>query len=181
MADYVAAHITIGGRVSERIVPALCQAISEQQVGLEWGAWNFCPGSAQALLKARRKIGAARVLRLYSDEMAYGNFDLLQEFLVDHQLPFDRWHDAKYEIPCELMVYRPESELRFFLTNLQEEIVVRAEPLMGLPALLQETRQLLRARGKEAALQALRRCQRLAAEHLPPVILPLPALAIVAT
>jgi len=178
MADYVAAHITIGGRVSERIVPALCQAISEQQVGLDWGAWNFCPHSAQALLKARRKIGAARVLRLYSDEVAYGNFDLLQEFLADHELPFDRWHEAKYEIACELMVYRPDGELRFFLTNLQEEIVIRAEPLMGLPERLRELEHLARAGDRQRTAKLARHCRQLSTRHLPPAISPLPTLQI---
>jgi hypothetical protein len=180
MADYVAAHITIGGGVRERLVPKLCDAICRQGVSLEWGEFDFCPESGEDLLKACRKIAGAKVLRLFGDEVAYGNFDLLQGFLLDRKLPFDRWHESKYEIPCERMVYRPDRELRFFLTNLDGEIVMRAEPLAGLSRLLQETQQLLRSRGKQAAIQALRRCQRLVAEHLPPAILPLPDLTIVA-
>jgi hypothetical protein len=180
MADYVAAHLTFGGQVPQRLVAKLCDAICRQGISLQWGEFDFCPESGEELLAGCQEIAGAKVLRLYSEEVAYGDFDVLQEFLFDHRLPFDRWHEAKYEIPCELMVHRPGGELRFFLTNLEGAVVVKAEPLLGLAALLQETRQLLRIRGKAAALQMLRRCQRLAAEHLPPVILPLPALAIVA-
>jgi len=181
MADYVAAHITIGGTVSGRIVPDLCQSINAQGVSLKWGEWNFCPETAEELLKACQEIAGAKVLRLYSDEVGYGNFDVLQEFLIDHELPFDRWHESKYEIPCEQMVYRPEAELRFFLTNLQGEIVVTAEPLMGLAGLLEEAQGLLRTSSKRAALQVLRHCRRLVAEHLRPSLPPLPALQIVAS
>jgi len=180
MADYVAAHITIGGTVRERIVPNLCEAIVKQGVSLEWGEWNFCPESSEELLNARQDLASAKVLRVFCDEVAYGNFTVLQEFLVDHQLPFDRWHESKYEIPCELMVYRPDGALRFHLTNLEGEIVVRAEPLTGLAELLQQTQTLLRTRGKQAASQVLRRCQQLVAEHLPLAIPPLTALTIVA-
>ncbi len=180
MADYVAAHITIGGGVPERIVPALCEAICKQGVSLDWGEFDFCPTTSQDLLEACQVIDGVKVLRLYSDEVAYGNLDVLQEFLSLHKLPFDRWHESKYEVPCELMVYRPDRDLQFFLTNLDGEIVVRAPPLVSLPDLLQETHKLLRTRGKQAALQVLRRCQQLVTEHLPPVFPPVPALQIVA-
>ena len=181
MADYVAAHITIGGLVSERLVSKLCDVVCRQGVSLDWGESDFCPKTADDLREACRLVAGAKVLRLYGDEVAYGNFDLLQEFLVNHGLPFDRWHESKYEIPCELMIYRPGMDLRFFLTNLQGEIVVRAEPLSGLPDLLQQAQNLLRSRGKQPTLQTLRRCQHLVAEHLPPAISPVPALQIVAS
>lgn len=180
MADYVAAHITIGGEVSERLIPKLCDAICRQGVSLEWGEFDFCPESREDLLQGCRKIAGAKVLRLYGDEVAYGNFDLLQEFLLDRKLPFDRWHESKYEIPCELLVYRPGSDLRFFLTDLEGRVVVRAEPLLGLAEQLQLAQQLLPTGGSQRAMKVLRRCQRLASQHLPPAIPPLPALTIVA-
>ena len=179
MADYVAAHITVGGAVSERLVPKLCDAICRQGVSLNWGEFDFCPKRAEDLLEACQEIAGAKVLRLYSDEVPYGNFDLLQEFLSLHELPFDRWHESKYEIPCELMVYRQGGVSRFFLTNLEGEIVVRAEPLKGLADLLQQSQNLLRSRGKQPALQTVRRCQHLVAEFLPPAIPPVPTLQIV--
>jgi hypothetical protein len=181
MADYVSAHITIGGGVRERLVPKLCDAICRQGVSLEWGEFDFCPESGADLLRACRKVAGAKVLRLYGDEVAYGNFDVLQEFLMDRKLPFDRWHESKYEIPCELLVYRPDGELRFFLTDLEGRVVVRAEPLLELADLLQQTQQLLRIGGSQRALKVLRRCQRLASQHLPPAIPPLPDFTIVAS
>jgi hypothetical protein len=64
MADYVAAHITIGGPVRERLAPKLCDAIRRQGVSLEWGEFDFCPESGRDLLKACRKIPGAKILRL---------------------------------------------------------------------------------------------------------------------
>jgi hypothetical protein len=180
MADYVAAHITIGGPVRKRLVPKLCDAICRQGVSLAWGEFDFCPESGKDLLKACCQIAGAKVLRLYGDEVAYGNFDLLQEFLLDRKLPFDRWHESKYEIPCELTVYRPGSDLRFFLTNLEGEVAVKAEPLLELADLLQEAEQHLQSDSTHRAQKILRRCQRLASQHLPSAIPPLPALTIVA-
>ncbi len=180
MADYVAAHITIGGRVPRRIVPELCEMICRQGVSLDWGEFDFCPKTAADLRRGCRKISGTKVLRLYSDEVVYGNLDLLQAFLASHELPFDRWHESKYDIPCELMVYRPDCDLRYFLTNLEGEIVVRSQPLVGLADLLQEAQHHLHVAAKSSALKALRRCQRLVAGHLPPAIAPLPNLTIVA-
>jgi hypothetical protein len=78
------------------------------------------------------------------------------------------------------MVYRPREALRFFLTNQAGEIVVRAEPLQSLTALLEQTKTLLRGSGKRPAVEMLRRCQQLVAEHVPPTLVPVPALQIVA-
>lgn len=179
MADYVAAHITIGGHVPRRLVRELCQAIGAQGVGLAWGEWDFCPKTAAELLEARREIAGAQVLQLFGDEVPYGNFEVLQDFLMDHQLSFDRWHEAKYEISCERMNYRPSLGPHFFLTNYQEEMVVAADPLLPLADLVQRVQELLRRGGKRAAHELLRQCQTLLAEHLPIAIPPLPSLEIV--
>jgi hypothetical protein len=181
MADYVAAHITIGGRVPRHIVPELCEVICQQGVSLDWGEFDFCPKTALDLHRGCRKISGRKMLRLHSDEAPYGNLDLLQAFLASRELPFDRWHESKYEIPCELMVYRPCSELRFFATDLEGAIVVRSEPLAGLARMLQDAQKLFRSRGKAATLEVIRRCQRLVTQHLPQPIPPLPAFTIVAS
>ncbi len=78
------------------------------------------------------------------------------------------------------MVYWPDGKLRFFLTDLEGRVVVKAQPLLELADLLQEAQQLLQTDGSQRALKALRRCQRLARQHLPPAIPPLPALTMVA-
>jgi hypothetical protein len=107
MADYVSAHILIGGDVRQRVVPKLCEAIRKEGVSLEWGELPFRPDSAAELGRACQEIGGKSTLRLCCDEVADGEFASLQAFLVRHKLPFNRWHESKYEIPCELLVYRP--------------------------------------------------------------------------
>ncbi len=179
MADYVAAHITMGGRVPRQLVPQLCQTIGTQGIGREWGEWDFCPETAAELLNARLEIDGAQVLRLFGDEVPYGNFEVLQGFLMDHKLPFDRWHEAKYEISCERLSYRPNLGLRSFLTNHQEEIVIAADPLMPLPAMVRQVQRLLDRGARHGAQQLLQQCQALLAEHLPIAIPALPSLEIV--
>lgn len=179
MTDYVAGHITVGGQVPKRLVKKLCQRISSQEVALNWADWDFHPKSASELLKARKKIAGHHVLRLYSDNVANGNFDLLQDFLQEHELPFNRWHEAKYETQCELMVYRPGADLRFFQTNFLEEIVVRARPLMLVGATIQEVQQQLRGGSERKAQRLLRQCAKHLAENLPSGFGPVPSFEIV--
>ena len=72
MSDYIAAEIKIGGRIPAALAPALCDAIAEQRLSLEWGDCVFQPHCAVDLLDARTSVDGVSMLRLYDDDAGLG-------------------------------------------------------------------------------------------------------------
>ncbi len=164
MADYMAAQITIGGSVPQRLVPRLCAVISRQGIRLEWGDVVFRPGTAQELLEARRQVDGRLCLRLCDDEVAYGQFDQLEEFLVRHRIPYDRHAEGKYEFDPVLVFFRPPQEPIALLATSTGQVVTHAAPLWSLA----DKFSAARVDGHVDAAQALRRLVRELKRALPP-------------
>lgn len=93
MPDRIGAKILIGGELPKALVEGLCEAISFDQPSLEWGGSDFEPQNAT-------KDG---LLCLYDDEAAWGEFDAIERFCIEHEIEFDRDSEGKYE-------YDPESQ-----------------------------------------------------------------------
>jgi len=176
MADYVSAHITLGGSVPVQCGNKLCQAIANERLALDWCESSFVPQSAQDLLEARTTIEGALVLRLYDEQAAWGQFDALEQFLVRHEIAFDRFNEGKYEISPGLVRYRPGWGTFRSDCDAQGRVMVPAEPLAQLvPRFQRICEHLDRAacaparEELDATLEALQRA-------LPPVLPPLTAL-----
>lgn len=177
MPEEISAHITIGGRFPRVLVPELCQLICEEGVGLDWCGKAFEPVGEQDLLAAVDAY--SRNLRLFADCAAWGEFQSLEQFLEEHQIPFDRHHESKYEIACTTQFYRPDQGRLEFLTDEGEQIVCRAKPLRPVTAMLAQAHaDAKRGRSQEAAF-LIDECLQKLQEHLPPEIALLPALEIV--
>jgi len=180
MADTVSVHISLGGRIPRTLVPDLCQMIRNQGVGLDWDQGLFQPATETDLQTACTESGTAIPLRLCDHDAPWGEFAELQEFLVKHQLPFDRYHDSKYEFSSELLCFRPEMGSFRFLTDADERIVVLAERLSPAVEFLNRVQHHLH-RGEVPAAQALvRECLSILYEHLPASLPDVPPLEIVA-
>src|SRR5687767_7680654 len=152
MSQWIPTHITVGGRIPRELVPGLCRAICNESGGLDWGDDAFKPRRAADLLAARQLIGNAAVLRLFDETACWGKFELLEAFLIEHRIPFDRQHDAKFDISAGRLVYRPDSGTHEFLTDSQERIVIQAGPLCGhIEMLEQAQRDLAAGRAGDAA------------------------------
>src|SRR5436853_6904389 len=124
MSDYIAAEIKIGGRIPTALVPALCEAIAEQRLSLEWGDCVFQPHSAIDLLEAATNVDGVRMLRLYDDDAAWGEFPELEAFLEKHEIPFDRFHEGKFDTNPRLQQFRPGVGCRDFPATSGGQIVV---------------------------------------------------------
>jgi hypothetical protein len=61
------------------------------------------------------------VLRLCHDEARYGAFETLETFLHEHDIPFDRYSDGRYEYDPLWTCFRPGQDLREFVTNTDRE------------------------------------------------------------
>ena len=114
MSEYCDARIQIGGSIKRSIVPQLCERISEEHVGLDYGENSFGPTTEQDLMAAigPRSLASmpAGTLMLFADEAYYGEFTDLEEFLRDNQIPFNRTSGSCNEcFPC-LRIVRPGAE-----------------------------------------------------------------------
>ena len=134
MADYMAAQITIGGEVSQKLAKKLCTAIAQQNICLEWGAITFQPETPEALLQARSQVAGRMYLRLCDDEVAYGWFDQLEDFLVRHKIPYDRQSEGKYEHDPLFVFFRPPDQPMALLATSNGHVVTHAGPLWTLAA-----------------------------------------------
>lgn len=81
MANRVPASILIGGQVKPDLLSELVEKIRFEGLAVEWGGETF---------DARHRI-VGEPLALFDEECAWGQFDELEAFCVEHKLPFVRW------------------------------------------------------------------------------------------
>lgn len=125
MSDRIPCEIRIGGTTSNGLATELCDVIDNSCVSLEWGGGQFGPRDISDLQKAVD----GDYLCLYDDERAWGEFDDLEEFLRDHEVPYDRLTDGKYEYDPEIAKYRPGLGLSVIMTNKAGNPVVEVASL----------------------------------------------------
>lgn len=178
MGEYMAAEIRIGGRLQQTDVAALCRVIADSGVStmLDPGA-SFRPRSVVDLLDNRQQIGRHWWLCLGDDQACWGEFHDLEAFLVDHQIPFDRFSEGKWEYEPTWTAYRLGQPVRTVITN------PHREPVITVTGLRTVSRRLsLIAQGTKPNLATLTRqlksLDRQLSRLLPAPIPPLPSLVV---
>jgi hypothetical protein len=127
MSDRMAAVIWIGGKVPMSLVPALCAAIGDQGVSLEWGDALFRPSAAKDLGQALREDDRrVRLLWLCDDQAGAGVFEELEAFLREREIADTRQSMGRYEFDPETVDFRPGHPLAPQATNAAGEPVVLA-------------------------------------------------------
>jgi len=179
MAECFTTEIHIGGAIRPRCVASLCQAIHEAHVERDWGCGNFSPQQTSDLLANCQVIHGVLVLRLCDDCACWGEFRELEEYLVRHRIPFNRFTEGKWEYGPQLVIYRPGCKLRIVETNTAREPIVPVTGLDRVLARLDSIRTNIVLRNEQAALQAIRSTQRLLKRILPDPIPPLPRLEVI--
>lgn len=182
MSDYMAAEIHIGGKVPRSVAQALCQVLNESGASLEWGDRPFHPQSTDDLLSARwGDTGGPLLLRLYDDQARWGEFDTLERFLREHDIPYCRWSDGKYECDPEVQAFHPDCGLVSWLTNHERHpmvLVSQLTPIVDqLTKLLEDMKQ-----GEAEAVEVLTQIETARdslRDELPPTVPPLETLEIV--
>ncbi|WP_425613532.1 hypothetical protein NA78x_003366 [Anatilimnocola sp. NA78] len=176
MPEMISAHITLGGCVLAELVPQLCTLISQEDLTLEWGGNQFLPQTAEDLLSARQP--EQQHIQLFADEASWGQFAALEQFLIEQEIPFDRHHDAKYEIASTTLYFRPESGRQEYLTN-GDEVICEVGPLRALATSLRHLRDQLSGGQISAAQNMIASSIDLLDAHLPAEVPPLPPFGIV--
>ena len=178
MSEHMPACIKIGGRLSRRLIPGLCQAIEQEQVSLEFGDGCFAPGTAKDLLAARIEDGGALVLQLCDDQARWGWFEILEQFLRDHCLPFDRQTDANFAYGACLTQYRPGRTVRNVPTDSEGRPVVETAAVRPAALQLAQAIRQFELAPKRRRLEPFRRAHRLLKQALGPPVPPLPSFSI---
>jgi len=103
MSDRIAAHITIGGKLSRSKLPKLLKAIAEADVATNWGDAFFQPQNEEELLSV---LMNGR-LWLCDDESSDGHFPELEEPCRKLGLSYTRLCESRYEYDAEMVDWRP--------------------------------------------------------------------------
>jgi len=101
MSDRYPAEIYIGGVIPRRVLDTLVRKITEAGVSLN-GYDDDC--ATEDEIRAALKEG--NTLDLYDCRAAYGHFDELEKFLIQHGIHFNHHSEACYEYDAENTYYR---------------------------------------------------------------------------
>lgn len=115
MANRVPASILIGGQVTPDVFRALTQKIQFEGLAIEWGGENF---------EARHRV-VGEPLALFDEECAWGQFDELEAFCVEHRLPFLRWAGGyPGEWSPERLVFRGDGKPDSYMVDESDNVVI---------------------------------------------------------
>ncbi len=102
MADYMAAHIEIGGKLVRCKLKELVSLIEE----LSAEDYGSSPPNQEYLQTCADEN---KPLALYDDQARYGEFPELEEFCIANKLTFNRKSSPKYEYEGQIKVFSPDS------------------------------------------------------------------------
>jgi hypothetical protein len=122
MADRVSVAIRIGGALSPDLLPALCAAIERDGACLDWEGSPFLPD----------EIDQTVPLYLADHEVAWGRFEAIETFCVDHHLVFSRWAGGAAGAFGPERVVFDGTTARSFTASDEDEILVSAETVRRL-------------------------------------------------
>ncbi len=177
MADRMATEIWIGGPIPESLVEEFCGVLRTESLSLDYGEAPFEPQDAKELLEGA--AGNAGLLRLCHDEVAYGEFSDLESWLQEHDIPYTRKSDGKYEHDPVVVEFRPESGLHTCTADKGLEPVVSVKPLRKVVRRLQAAMAVPAKKKPKKARKQVKRALKLLTRHMPPELPPLPPLEIV--
>ena len=137
MSDRIPAEIWIGGKIAASLVPALCAAITDEGMSLEWGDARVRPAGADDLTDAfKENAQGVSLLWFCDDEASCGEFDILESFLREHEIAFTRHSAGRYEYDPETAHFRPGHGVTRCPTNSAAQPVVEVEEITPVDDLL---------------------------------------------
>lgn len=123
MADRVSASIVIGGAITAPQYDDLIEIIVSERLSIEWGGAPFN--------RTHRTVGEP--LRLYDHEVAWGCFEELEAWCLEHKLPFARWSGGyASQWGPERLVFTGDGEPRSYAVDEEDRVVVCKETIEHL-------------------------------------------------
>ena len=122
--------LTIGGTVTPAVYAELADIIAAEGLSTEWDGEPFSPD--------QRTEGEE--LRLFAHEVAWGRFEELEAWCVEHAIPFARWSGAYGgEWGAERVVFTGSGEPISYAADEDDRVVIHrdtAERLGSIEAIL---------------------------------------------
>lgn len=123
MANRVPASICIGGQLSPDLFDALVTKIQFEGLSVEWGG---------ELFRASHRV-PGEPLELFDEECAWGQFDGLEAFCVEHKLPFLRWAGGyPGEWSPERLVFRGAGQPDSYTVDEGDNVVLNRQMIVEL-------------------------------------------------
>ena len=121
MADYMAAHIEIGGKLARCKLNELLSLIEELSAEDD----SSSPLNQEYLQTCTDEN---KPLALYDDQARYGEFPELEQFCIANKLTFNRKSSPKYEYEGQIRFFSPDSgERNISATDAGEPYLVLSE------------------------------------------------------
>jgi hypothetical protein len=176
MADYFPGEIRIGGDIPADLLEELFGELSS--TGAKIGGYDGTDFNCQNADELRQALEENGHLFLADDQARFRMFEELEGFLCEHDIPFDRHSDARYEFDAENVRFRPGME-----RPLEVPSNGTGDDLMDVNKIRPVARELARlAEAKlthDKLLAAVQEASRKLNEALPPEVEPLPPLQVV--
>ena len=176
MADYFPGEIRIGGKVPAALLEEfLGEATS---TGALVGDYEGSPFDAKSAEQLREALDENGHLKLVDAEARYGMFEELEGLLCEHDIPFDRHSDARYEFDSENVVLRPGMDRPLETpSNNNGDTLVRVDEIR--PVAKELARLATAKMANDELLAAVSKLSKELHDLLPPEVEPLPRLTIV--
>ena len=176
MSERYPAEITIGGKMPTGLLDHFLGEL--RSAGVRVGGYDGDPFDAKTVDELRQVLDEGEHLVLADAEASYGQFEDLEEFCVQHGIPFDRHNDAHFEFDSENVHFRAgmESPLAVYSNNQSDDLtdVAKVRPVAS------ELARLAKAKlTHDELLAAVVKASGDLAKALPPEVDPLPPLEIV--
>jgi len=176
MSDRMAAEIWIGGNLPR----SLLEEFPVSDLRLDWDNNSLASTEETDILAARDEDGH---LHFADVEAAWGEFEELEGWLREHNVPFRRRSEGKYEHAPELVEFRPDLKGKrnrdvYVVTTPEGDPVVSVSKVEKITARMEK----LAAEQKQSATQRLQAWEKLLHKLtlvLPPKLPPLPRFEIV--
>jgi hypothetical protein len=123
VADYFSAYLDLGGKVKRKDVPALINALNDQ----EFDDTPEIKGEPELLDLVN---GGKRVL--YQNEARWGHFDAVEALLKKLGLHYTVWSEDYGGNPASLEVTRPGADAVLYCSNGDQEVLVGAHDVIRL-------------------------------------------------
>jgi len=102
MADYMAAHIKIGGKLQRSKLQEFLNLIQDLSAEDYWSS----PANQEYLQEC---LGDKKPMVLYDDQARYGEFEELESFCMENHLTFKRTSSPKYEYDGQIRYFSPDA------------------------------------------------------------------------